>query len=374
MDGVPSPLGQSSSSVSERQKDPLARTAGATPNARDNVRRSGFSQTEAVAVSDEPNAPPLSFEGEEDDEDEMATLVANSPHVVNSVLASLGKPQVHDVRNVGSADDEPDSETLSKTNAIPRGELVSLDDIEGGQDEEPARPTTPWDSQGARRPIETGEPVVQYDQRPPVFDVHSNPAAETMQLRAVRPTISTTRRLRCRTSVRGSLPQAWRHLVGSKNSPSSAVRSHADRGHHIREDIPNRVRRSPRAHPLSNTTPRRFKTLSPPPPPRPHPHRHPPRPGRTRTTTRKTTSSTRFPSCRPIPRRQTRSVPVSSPSTASLLATRFSLAVTPSVAPCRKHPCRLDSTECSACVVMSPKSSPSSLFPTSTPPKGVSMR
>lgn len=196
VDGVPSPLGQTGSStrpeLADRRQDPLARTVGATPSARDQAgRRGGYSETEAVVVEDGRRAGAAAFDAEEDDEDEMATLVASSPNVVNSVLATLGK-----ARMGSPVDDAPDPDTLSKTNAMPRGDVdvqVSLDDVEGGDALGAARPTAPWASEETARPTETGEPMWQQQHArpgPPVFDVHSNPAAKTMQLKAVRPSIS----------------------------------------------------------------------------------------------------------------------------------------------------------------------------------------
>ena len=195
--GVPSPVGRTgSASTTQRvqagKEDPLARTSKSTPLSRKELGRAqALSATEAVAV---PGTARASQPDDDDDEDEAETLIASSPNMVG-VLSSLGMGRLRDLRGLGSplGDDAADGpDTMSKTEALPRGSRgahVSLEDVEGDAAGE-ARPTEPWKPDDAARPTKLNGP--EWPQRPPmpgqpaVFDIHSSPAAETMQLRVVR--------------------------------------------------------------------------------------------------------------------------------------------------------------------------------------------
>lgn len=157
--GVPSPLGATKAIARPHQVAPPIPAAGAPPMERKEPGREGsLSVTEAVAIPDDDL---VSFDEEED---EAATLVATAPQVLSGAMAAMSKALAEDSPIVASHQPPSPYQPPPQPPVI-----VKTSELRPFRPEQITRP------EGAQPPPAR-----------PVFDIHSSPAARTMQLPTVR--------------------------------------------------------------------------------------------------------------------------------------------------------------------------------------------
>ena len=166
--GIPSPLG-SGDNPPELEKTQAQRAGLASPSPASALftppprHSDSLSSTEAVIISD-----PSVENAHDDDDEEAATLVANSPLAMQAIATELLRSPI------GSPLGDPTASTDGMETRVQPAQFTAPAPILDPS-RRPQPSATDWASP---RPI------------PRTFDVHSSPAAPTMQLSAVRPGIS----------------------------------------------------------------------------------------------------------------------------------------------------------------------------------------